>query len=500
MVSAPAGPGERALPSLLAGLCAFVLYLAVLPATPGVGDSAELTLALALAGVTHPTGYPLYILLGHPFVKALRALGLPWAAAANLWSAAGAAVAVVFLVRFGQTLVARGAPGRWAAVVAPAVLIGIHPLWIFAATQAEVYSWWYAWIAGAAWFTAARLEAPVAPDARGSALRAGAAWGAVAGLGLAHHILAVAFVLPLTAAWIAVTARSGRQLGGFVAGMALGAAIPLFSYSLVAWRAFHPAVIQWPVEPTWSGVWAHLRGAAYGRYLGGFAPNAGQVRMLDVMIAPFLPLVALTGLWALRAAPALRPTLIALLAGVTLLAAFVFRYGVPDPAMYLVPALMVGSLAAVPALAWLARRASARAAVLVLAAVAIADGAWGLRHALEERRRLDRADALIRSAWREIPFDQGVVLWRDDHCSRLQVLRWLEGSRPGLLPENPNMLAWGPRRRAFIERVGIDPLEGLELSNPAYVDSIAGNIRRRSRFPVIEFPEVLDRVRASAVR
>src|SRR5439155_23173455 len=135
------------------GLCAFALYVAVLPATPGVGDSAEFTLALGLAGVTHPTGYPLYILLGHPFVKALRALGLPWAAAANLWSAIGAAVAVVFLVRFGQALVARGTRGRWAMVAAPAALIGLHPLWIFAATQAEVYSWWFAWIAGAAYFT-----------------------------------------------------------------------------------------------------------------------------------------------------------------------------------------------------------------------------------------------------------------------------------------------------------------------------------------------------------
>jgi len=44
--------------------------------------------------------------------------------------------------------------------------------------------------------------------------------GLVVGLGLAHHLLAVAFALPLTAAWIATTARNGRRLGGFVAGMA----------------------------------------------------------------------------------------------------------------------------------------------------------------------------------------------------------------------------------------------------------------------------------------
>jgi hypothetical protein len=486
------------LPALF-GLAAFLLYVAVLPATPGVGDSAEFTLTLALAGVPHPTGYPLFILLGHPFVKAMHALGLPWAAAANLWSAVGAAVAVIFLVRLGEALAGPDERGRWAAALAlaPAAVMALHPLWLFAATQAEIHSWWFAWVAGAAWFAVARLTGT---DGAGAAGRSGLAWGAIAGLGLAHHMLSIAFVLPLTLAMIVPLARGGRGPGRFIAGMAIGAAIPLASYGFIAWRAFHPAAIQWPLEPSWPRVWDHVRGAVYARYLGRFAPGPAQAHLLNTMVAPFLPLVVLAALWALRARPALRPALIALVAGATLLAAFVFRYGVPDPAMYLVPALLVGSLASVPALAWVARRASPGAAALTALAIVVAVGAWGTGHAVRERRRLDRADSMIRTAWHAIPFDTGIVLWRDDHSARLQVFQLLEGSRPGLQVVNPNLLAWGRARRAFLERNGFDPLAGLNLASPAYADSIAVNVRRLSPIPAIEFPEVLERVRAIAQR
>src|SRR5207247_7908337 len=87
------------------GLAAFLLFMAVLPSAPGRGDSAEFTLALALAGLPHPTGYPLYVLLGHPFVKLVHALGLSWPAAANAWSAAAAAVALALWARVALELV-----------------------------------------------------------------------------------------------------------------------------------------------------------------------------------------------------------------------------------------------------------------------------------------------------------------------------------------------------------------------------------------------------------
>src|SRR5881397_1105532 len=96
------GPG----PVLAGTIGTFALAVLLLPGTPGMGDSAELTLALAFAGIAHPTGYPFYVLAGHLFVIPVHALGTSWVVAANLWSAAGAAVAAGAYTRLLQHLVA----------------------------------------------------------------------------------------------------------------------------------------------------------------------------------------------------------------------------------------------------------------------------------------------------------------------------------------------------------------------------------------------------------
>ncbi len=107
-------PGWR--PSLVAGGIALAIYLALAPQVAGDKDAAEFTLVLGAGGVAHPSGYPLYTLLGHPFVVMLHAFGATWAYAANAWSALGGAVAVALLHRLARRL-------SWpvgAAAVAPA--------------------------------------------------------------------------------------------------------------------------------------------------------------------------------------------------------------------------------------------------------------------------------------------------------------------------------------------------------------------------------------------
>ena len=56
-------------------LVAFAVYAWLTPPVSGMGDASELTLVLATNGVPHPTGYPLYVALGHPFVTVLHGLG-----------------------------------------------------------------------------------------------------------------------------------------------------------------------------------------------------------------------------------------------------------------------------------------------------------------------------------------------------------------------------------------------------------------------------------------
>ncbi|MBK6900077.1 MAG: DUF2723 domain-containing protein [bacterium] len=136
-------------PSLLAGIGALALYLLLAPPAVGDKDAAEFTLVLATRGVAHPTGYPLYTLLGHPFVALLHACGVGWAYAANAWSALGGAVAVALLHRLARRLVA---DARGGAVLAwlPVLLFGPNPIWTFETTLAETGSWHVAWSCGAA--------------------------------------------------------------------------------------------------------------------------------------------------------------------------------------------------------------------------------------------------------------------------------------------------------------------------------------------------------------
>src|SRR5438477_12600101 len=85
-------------------LGAFAVY--VLPLAPDLlpGDSGEFQLAIPLLGIVHPTGYPLYLLLGKLFTL------LPFATIAarvNLFSAAGASAAVGAFFLAGQSMAQR---------------------------------------------------------------------------------------------------------------------------------------------------------------------------------------------------------------------------------------------------------------------------------------------------------------------------------------------------------------------------------------------------------
>src|SRR5688572_1692281 len=82
----------------LVALAALAVYLRTLAPSIVLGDSPELTAAAYLAGVPHPTGYPLYMILGHLFIR-LCPLGSV-AYRMNLLSAlaAAAAVGLVYLL------------------------------------------------------------------------------------------------------------------------------------------------------------------------------------------------------------------------------------------------------------------------------------------------------------------------------------------------------------------------------------------------------------------
>jgi hypothetical protein len=141
---------------------------------------------------------------------------------------------------------------------------------------------------------------------------------------------------------------------------------------------------------------------------------------------------------------------------------------------------MVALLAGLPALLGLARRAAPRLASGLALLLVLGTAVASVPRALRAREALARTDAEFRAAWRSIPANRGIVLWADDHYQRFVLLQLLERQRPEIYVDNPEMLIWPLRRRAFQARFGFDPLEGLDLRTPADLALIPGNVERRA--------------------
>lgn len=462
----PSPAGVPAWPSLLAGAAALACYLAWCPRVTGDKDGPEFTLVLATLGVPHPTGYPLYTLLGHAFVRAVHATGAPWALAANAWSAVGGAVAIGLLHALAtRLLAASGVRSRLAplTVLPPVAAFALNPVWTYEATLAEVNSWHLAWATGAALLAATQLARPGARPRDGAAgarslVRDAALWGFVCGIGLAHHRTSVWLSAPLT---LALLARLRPPAAAWLAALA-GALLPLASYGGIVWRASHPAAVQWPTLVP-GGVWDFVSGAGYAHYLGRFAPSEIQgdrlVRGVFPWLAPAL-VAAIAWPFARGGAPlALRA---ALAAAVLAQAAYAFLYGVPDPSSYFLPplalglALMPAALAAAP----LARRAAAPLVVTAAVLVAAAGREWP-RIGAARAAVFGPFDTLTRSMWDSIPHERGFVIWEDDMWFRLVGYQLLEGRHPGLVVVNPIVFRHPLARGAFRARHGVDPLAGL---------------------------------------
>lgn len=492
-----AARGSSAASSVAAGAAAFLVCLALTPSFPGDGDAAEFTLALALRGVPHPTGYPLYVLLGSVWTAALHAAGVGWAHAANAWSAAGAGVACGLLHALALRLLPDDAPLSRAArsliAAVPVALLLFCAAFLREATIAEVGSWQVAAILGLALAAHATLEMLARPagEVPAPALRRPLFWtGLAAGTALANHATSWFFVLPVVATIAIAAARARRLAPADVMLACAGAALPLLSYLHVAWRAWHPAAWQWELlEPNWASVASHVTGRVFAVYVGRFAPRPEDAALLRMAVAPLVvPGLALAIAFAVRERLSATGMLFgALAAGSLLQLGFVFRYGVPDAVPYFLPLSAVAALAIGAALSRAGRWLAAAPALAAISLVLCADAAIGVRATIEHHRTIGEAAATIRARWDALPFERGIVLWNSDHYAQLLLLGLLDGRKPGVIVANPATLTWPAARRQFQRRTGIDPLAGLELQDDSQLPLIAPNIARQGPLPVVDF-------------
>ena len=453
-------------------------YVLLAPQVSGDKDASEFALVLATGGVLHPTGYPLYTLLGHAFVVLLHRFGAGFVFAANVWAACGGAVAMLFLHRLALRLLpARGDLSRrerFLLAAVPVVVLGFNPVWMVECTVVEVHSWQLAWTCGTALFFVGLVEALDAGGGRLTRLPVRmAAWGLLCGLGGALHSPAVFFAggMTLAVCWALAGARRFRAWVP-LAWLAAGT-VPLLSYGYIAYRAFHPGTGEaWAaLEPNARSVLEHITARAYRMYLGHWAPDGAQAAWLRWYVYPFLwPGLALFAFQWWGAQGARRRVVTGLLVAAVAQTGFVHQYGVSDPDAYFLPCLAVAALALVlPGAGLLVRLRRTRHGVAIAttgAVVALATFAVPSVTMMAGRMRaVAELDAYFHGLWRSIPYERAIVLWPADGASRLREYQVFRGEKPGLDVINTlNLLRDAPRAN-FRRRYGFDPLATADRSH-----------------------------------
>jgi len=308
----------------------FGLYLSTL--APSVAtifdDSLDLQLACHQLAIIHPTGYPLYALLGKLFTF------LPFGDVAyrvNLLSAVAAAWAVSLIYLGLRTIVKR----RLAAALG-ALALAVSPAFWSQAVIAEVYALNAAFTALAILSVLRWAESP-GPNRSWLLLLALAM-----GLGLAHHRMIV-LVAPALVVFILLTDRSVLGDRRLLAGMTALTLTPLLLYLYIPLRGMVTTSLDGTYLNTWQGFISHVAGSGYTAFITD-NPLA-QERGADFYAAAFidqfgLPGIALGLLGFLACLRRPRVWVLLALAWATNLS-FALIYNVADITVFLIPIFLL---------------------------------------------------------------------------------------------------------------------------------------------------------------
>jgi len=291
----PLSPGDLA----IAGLVGFVLgaiYLRTLAPTILAADGGEFQFAAYLAGIAHPTGYPLYLMLGWAWSHLLP-LGDP-AFRMNLFSALWASLTVAVLYLLMLRLLRRlGTLSISPILVRPvaalaAVSFGVSEIFWSQAVAAEVYSLH-------AFLTVAILFLALAWDgSEGRAReRLGLLLALTVGLALAHHATTI-LILPglLAFLWLRRShAETAAPQPWYYVKMALCLILPQLLYLYVPLRAPHTPYVRLPwthggaplilYDNTFQGFLDYRLGRVFAGELGYGAESVRRFSMAGQLLA-----------------------------------------------------------------------------------------------------------------------------------------------------------------------------------------------------------------------
>lgn len=490
--------------ALTAGLLAGIVYWQ--GAAPGVlpGDSGELQFAAWLAGLPHPTGYPLYMLLGWAWSHGLGVLGLASPAAAmNLLSAAlgglAVALATLFFLALTETLTETGATAsRWllrGAAFAATLLFAFTPTFWSQALIAEVYTLHAALTAAILWLALLwrkdqQARAGVSPLLWALAL--------VVGLGLAHHRTTV-LLLPVLVVflWAVAGGRYWRNHWGAALAAAGLLLLPLLLYLYVPLRAGHSPwlTLAWQagqrldlLDRSPAGLVSFVLGRGFAGELHGLQHALAQVAGLPGRLGGELTWIGV----ALAVAGALilaarRRWSVLWLTGASFIAFTTFNlfYAIGDIAVFYIPAYLLACGWVAVTIAWLVetveRALSGRGqlgrwlpAAIVLAFIALPLLLFTSQAAAQNRSH----DTAAADWWTALlaanPPADAILLSNDrDELMPLWYLQQVDGTRPDLAGVFPLLLpnaGWSTIGRALDSALTIGrpvylikPMPGLEI-------------------------------------
>ncbi len=475
--------------ALAAGALAFIAYWLTLAPSIVEGDSAEVVTAVYLAGVPHPTGYPLYAILGHLWLQA------PWSNPAfglNLLSALFAASAV------GLTyLLARRITHSRPAALTSALLFGLSRTFWSQAVVAEVYTLHLL-------FVVAVLSLVLAWDVRGNRhlLRMAAL---LYGLSFTHHLSSVLLAPALL--YLGLTSRHRLQLFRELVFCLPLFLAPLALYAYLPWAAARNTPANWGDPSNWHNFLFHVTGRQYsGRMFqnGPFGLWAQFSRYLTAenflpsqypwLVLP-LALLGMVALWRWRRRSAVT-TLLVYGAGVF----WAVNYSITDVEVYyLVPHLMVALWSGAGLrmlLGWLMGRArlkpSLRTAHRLTALLSVlALPGWTLLSNVETCDRHDHWSTLVygRAALDSLKPNALVIGDGDSWWFPVLYARHVEGRRPDVVLASyyDLLLPDRVRRTEPLARAGVSvqvpatyPVKAGSAPSPALLrEVLAANVGQR---------------------
>jgi hypothetical protein len=328
-------------------VAAFVVYAASNPGVVELIDSGELMTALMCGGVAHPTGYPLFSLLGYLLAPLARhhnaAIVLPWLS--HLPGALGIGTITWLTARWGAR---QGLASGWSVICAliTACTMGMaRSLW-FTASEVEVYSLTFFLVVVELGIAITALE--LAPGETRRFTRLLLLWFFLFGLAAGNHATVLA-LLPV-AIWLSVAQFQRATAGRRLLPLLLAGAWALLGLSILLQlplRAAAGPLLNWGDPDHWQRFLRHIRGAQYGVWFltrpSGTWLSAGA-DLLRTLLFEDIPLLLPVAAAALLTAPRrllttrLRKRSSLLLTTAACGFTLAWSYDIPDIRSYLLPA------------------------------------------------------------------------------------------------------------------------------------------------------------------